>query len=221
MIKENGEIFGAYRAVGQGGIAERVMQAMTGSERFVKNESAEQVGGALEEALQTGHPVVALLGRKPILPRAGGGKSPACRDEKLVRECPLLHGAGLRWEGSNGHARRSMGEVSGAGWRFPPPSPNLCARISRDYYDGVAIARFHSQALHLPLTASGSTFWVEGLRIRRGLATHQGVICRAANHVRQSRGFEWRSHEIEGSSFDDRHVKLSINFLPHDNDADG
>ena len=62
VIKQNGEIFGAYRAVGQGGIAERVMQAMTGSVRFVKNESAEQVGGALERALQAGHPVVACSG---------------------------------------------------------------------------------------------------------------------------------------------------------------
>src|SRR5208337_4162918 len=78
-----------------------------------------------------------VLGRKPILPGAWGGKSSACGDEKLVRQCPLLHGAGLRWEGSNGHAAQSMGEVSGAGWRFHPPRPNLCARISGDYYDGV------------------------------------------------------------------------------------
>jgi hypothetical protein len=62
VIKQNGEIFGAYRAVGQGGIAERVMQAMTGSVRFVKNESVEQVGGALEQALQAGLPVVACSG---------------------------------------------------------------------------------------------------------------------------------------------------------------
>src|SRR5581483_3719354 len=29
-IKQNGELFGAYRAVGQGGIAERVMRAIVG-----------------------------------------------------------------------------------------------------------------------------------------------------------------------------------------------
>jgi hypothetical protein len=62
VIKQNGEIFGAYRAVGQGGIAERVMQAMTGSMRYVKNESAEQVGGALEQAFQARLPVVACSG---------------------------------------------------------------------------------------------------------------------------------------------------------------
>jgi hypothetical protein len=62
VIKQNGEIFGAYRAVGQGGIAEQVMQAMAGSVRYVKNESAEQVGGALGQAFQAGHPVVACSG---------------------------------------------------------------------------------------------------------------------------------------------------------------
>jgi len=162
-----------------------------------------------------------VLGRKPILPGACGGKSPACRHEELVRQCPLLYGAGLRRERSNGHAAQSLGEVSRAGWRFHPPRQNLCARISGDYYDPAVIARFHTQALHLLLTASGSTSWVEGLRIRRSLATHQGVICRAANHVSQIQGFEWRGHEIEGSCFDDRHVKLGINSLPHDNYANG
>jgi hypothetical protein len=62
VIKQNGEIFGAYRAVGQGGIAEQVMQAMTGRVRFVKNESEEQAGGALEQALRAGRPVVACSG---------------------------------------------------------------------------------------------------------------------------------------------------------------
>jgi hypothetical protein len=62
LIKQNGEIFGAYRAVGQGGIAERVMQAMTGSVRFVNNDSEEQAGGALEQALLARRPVVACTG---------------------------------------------------------------------------------------------------------------------------------------------------------------
>jgi spore germination cell wall hydrolase CwlJ-like protein len=39
VIKQNGQIFGAYRSVGQGSIAERVMQAMTGGVRFGENES--------------------------------------------------------------------------------------------------------------------------------------------------------------------------------------
>jgi hypothetical protein len=62
LIKQNGEIFGAYRAVGQGGVAERVMQAMTGSVRFVNNDSEEQAGAALEQALQARRPVVACTG---------------------------------------------------------------------------------------------------------------------------------------------------------------
>jgi hypothetical protein len=62
VIKQNGEIFGAYRAVGRGGIPEQVMQAMTGSARSVKNESEEQAGGALEQALRAGRPVVASSG---------------------------------------------------------------------------------------------------------------------------------------------------------------
>ncbi|MGD0009080.1 MAG: C2 family cysteine protease [Terriglobia bacterium] len=74
VIKQNGEIFGAYRAVGQGGIAERVMQAMTGSVRFVKNESAEQAGGALEQALQAGLPVVACSGGSQYSQELGEGR---------------------------------------------------------------------------------------------------------------------------------------------------
>jgi len=75
VIKQNGEIFGAYRAVGQGGIAERVMQAMTGSVRFVENESAEQVGGALEQALQAGLPVVACSGGSQYFQELAAGRA--------------------------------------------------------------------------------------------------------------------------------------------------
>jgi hypothetical protein len=75
VIKQNGEIFGAYRAVGQGGIAERVMQAMTGSVRYMKNESAEQVGRALEQALQTRLPVVACSGGSQYSQELAGGRT--------------------------------------------------------------------------------------------------------------------------------------------------
>ena len=51
------------------------MQAMTGSERFVKNESAEQVGGALEQALQAGHPVVACSGGSQYSQELAGGRA--------------------------------------------------------------------------------------------------------------------------------------------------
>ncbi len=75
VIKQNGEIFGAYRAVGQGGIAERVMQAMTGNVRFVKNESAEQAGGALEQAFQARLPVVACSGNSQYFQDLAQGRA--------------------------------------------------------------------------------------------------------------------------------------------------
>src|SRR5207248_8094548 len=43
MVKENGELFGAYRAVGQGGIAERVMQVFGGEDVLaVPNQDESQ-----------------------------------------------------------------------------------------------------------------------------------------------------------------------------------
>ncbi len=56
MIQQNGELFGAYRAVGQGGIADRVMQTLAGSTRFQQNQSAPQAGAALAEAVKSGCP---------------------------------------------------------------------------------------------------------------------------------------------------------------------
>jgi hypothetical protein len=62
MIKQNGELFGAYRAVGQGGIADRVMQTLAGSARFQENQSETQAGASLEEAVTQQQPVVACTG---------------------------------------------------------------------------------------------------------------------------------------------------------------
>jgi len=75
VIKQNGEIFGAYRAVGQGGIAERVMQAMTGSVHFVKNESTDQAGEALEQALHARLPVVACSGGSQYFQQLAEGRA--------------------------------------------------------------------------------------------------------------------------------------------------
>jgi hypothetical protein len=75
VIKQNGEIFGAYRAVGQGGIAERVLQAMTGSVRFVENESTEQAGGALEQTLRAALPVVACTGGSQYFQELAQGRA--------------------------------------------------------------------------------------------------------------------------------------------------
>jgi len=78
VVKQNGEIFGAYRAAGQGGIAERVMQAMAGSVRFVQNETEEQAGAALKQAFEAKRPVVACSGGSFFFRQlAEGGRLPA------------------------------------------------------------------------------------------------------------------------------------------------
>jgi hypothetical protein len=59
MIKQNGEIFGAYRAVGQGGIADRVMKTMSGSSRFQENQSEAQASASLETATRKQLPITA------------------------------------------------------------------------------------------------------------------------------------------------------------------
>jgi hypothetical protein len=62
MIQQNGELFGAYRAVGQGGIADRAMKTLAGSTRFQENQSESQAGAALAEAVKKGMPIVACTG---------------------------------------------------------------------------------------------------------------------------------------------------------------
>ena len=62
MIKQNGELFGAYRAVGQGGIADRVMKTLAGSARFQENQSETQAGASMEEAVAQQLPIVACTG---------------------------------------------------------------------------------------------------------------------------------------------------------------
>jgi hypothetical protein len=59
-VKQNGELFGAYRAVGQGGIAERVMQVFGGENVLaVPNQDESQTARALTIATQGHRPVVA------------------------------------------------------------------------------------------------------------------------------------------------------------------
>ena len=62
FIQQNGELFGAYRAVGQGGIADRVMKTMSGSTHFQENQSESQAGAALAEAVKNAMPIVACTG---------------------------------------------------------------------------------------------------------------------------------------------------------------
>jgi len=66
MIQQNGELFGAYRAVGQGGIADRAMETLAGSTRFQENKSVSQAGAALSEAVSKGLPIVACTGGSRI-----------------------------------------------------------------------------------------------------------------------------------------------------------
>jgi hypothetical protein len=62
MVKQNGELFGAYRAVGQGGMADRVMRTLGGSSRFQENESESQTATSLAEAVGKRLPIVACTG---------------------------------------------------------------------------------------------------------------------------------------------------------------
>ena len=59
VIKDNGEIFGAYRAVGHGGIADRVMEALGGSAVDLPNESESVARDALSRATGEHRPIVA------------------------------------------------------------------------------------------------------------------------------------------------------------------
>lgn len=73
-IKQNGELFGAYRAVGQGGVAERVMSTLAGSVRSVANESAEKTHAALEEAAKANRPLVAGTGESRYSQQLAAGQ---------------------------------------------------------------------------------------------------------------------------------------------------
>lgn len=74
MIQQNGELFGAYRAVGQGGIADRVMKTFSGSTRFQENSSPDQAGAALAEAVNKGLPIVACTGGSQFYQQVARGQ---------------------------------------------------------------------------------------------------------------------------------------------------
>jgi len=85
MIQQNGELFGAYRAVGQGGIADRVMQTLAGSTRFQENQSESQTSAALAEAVKGGMPIVACTGGSHYYREVAQGHSlPADTDSWYV-----------------------------------------------------------------------------------------------------------------------------------------
>jgi len=62
VIKQNGELFGAYRAVGQGGIAERVMGTFAGSVVSILNQSENQAAASLAQVVRNRLPAVACSG---------------------------------------------------------------------------------------------------------------------------------------------------------------
>lgn len=74
MIKENGELFGAYRAVGQGGIAERVMQTFAGKVLFARNQSQGEAAGALTQAVAGRWPLVACTGGSQFYRQLAAGQ---------------------------------------------------------------------------------------------------------------------------------------------------
>jgi hypothetical protein len=59
MVKENGELFGAYRAVGHGGLGERVMKALAGSSLLTLNQSEGEASSTLTRATSEHRPLVA------------------------------------------------------------------------------------------------------------------------------------------------------------------
>ena len=75
MIRQNGELFGAYRAVGQGGIADRVMKTLGGSARFQENQSESQAAASLEEAASKGLPIVACTGGSRFYQEVAAGRA--------------------------------------------------------------------------------------------------------------------------------------------------
>lgn len=65
MIKENGEIFGAYRAVGQGGVPLSVMEALGGSAKSSGVGTVQEVAATLGEAVKEHRPAVACTHKAP------------------------------------------------------------------------------------------------------------------------------------------------------------
>ncbi|PYV18107.1 MAG: hypothetical protein DMG21_06110 [Acidobacteria bacterium] len=75
MVKENGELFGAYRAVGQGGIVERVMQVFGGENVLtVPNQDESETARALTVATLDHRPVVACTAGSQYYKLKASGK---------------------------------------------------------------------------------------------------------------------------------------------------
>ncbi len=75
IIKKNGELFGAYRAVGQGGIAEGAMHTFEGEVLVASNDSERKASPALEQATQAHMPMVACTGGSRFYKELAAGRS--------------------------------------------------------------------------------------------------------------------------------------------------
>ncbi len=74
-IRQNGELFGAYRAVGQGGIAEQVMETLAGTVRTERIHSERQASAVLTRALAARQPAVACTGGSRFYDQVAAGKT--------------------------------------------------------------------------------------------------------------------------------------------------
>src|SRR5215472_18899277 len=61
-IKNNGELFGAYRAIGQGGLPEQVLAAFTGKANGLNVTSGGELASALNRAQQSHQAITASTG---------------------------------------------------------------------------------------------------------------------------------------------------------------
>lgn len=66
QIEANGELFGAYRAVGQGGLSGRVLSAFSGGVQTYEVENRKQAAADISQALQKHQGVVAWTGDFPL-----------------------------------------------------------------------------------------------------------------------------------------------------------
>lgn len=71
-IKNNGELFGAYRAVGQGGVPEEVLAAFTGKARGANVTAGPTLVSALNRAQQS-HLAITASTRDSVLPKLPEG----------------------------------------------------------------------------------------------------------------------------------------------------
>jgi hypothetical protein len=87
-VKANGEMFGAYRAVGQGGIVGRVMVALLGPAETRRTGNAAEALAAMDAALRRGAAVVASTGDstwEAVATRSGSPAGPTAEQWYVAR----------------------------------------------------------------------------------------------------------------------------------------